>query len=708
MGTYSVIYTGSFVATDDSIYRVVFESSEAASATPRELTFSDAALTIEWKECDKMEVLRGSSATIKVISDIDRRFIDLYTIKRGAIRCKIYRDDSLYWCGTLDAEQYEEPYSYGSGYEVSLTFSDFGMLKYTEWGSEGLVSIRDIIAQGVNAAKIDCLNLDLNSSTQPASGNYSIFDCLVSAVNFYDENREPMSLYDVLEETLKPFGLMMRQKSGNIKIFDLNGLNNFSSKAINWTSDDAVLSVDKVYNKVNLAFSPYAENPIVDGSLDHDKVLSGSEAFNIRRSGASDVEFSMAVGYQAGLPLEKSAVSEYFRIDAGFSGEDCAGVALLWTKGEYESSKPSGSTHPNVDNRKLIKYGSTLYGSMPGAYATPVLKSPLGFVRPGVTGVEELNVKLDVILDYKLNPFDSEHNDQPATADFLANNANSVIIPCSLKLIGEDGYVLYHYSNRSRLEHSRPGNMGQGSIERWMAGAGSPGDFILMYYRQSSPKTQYPFDGWTTNRRSIIPQFGNDDAPDSGEGETIPLPPVSGQLQLEVFPNAIFYKHDKTITEASDRIVWALYKNPRIELCNINGKDYEPTDVTISAWLNKDAANRLDIETKVGTDVSGECPSGRGILMSPTKAAVGKFSRAGVTDALERLLIGTIYSQHAQGHTVLSGTAQLIAEDCVLTDDATDGLFFLVSETQNLREAESKIVVCELSDEDYEGMEVDG
>lgn len=85
-------------------------------------------LVFEWAETDKLEPVQGSAATLEIVSKVDRQYKDLYTVEAGSIRMDAYRNDILYWSGTLDTEIYEEPFSYENEYEVKLTFSDFALL----------------------------------------------------------------------------------------------------------------------------------------------------------------------------------------------------------------------------------------------------------------------------------------------------------------------------------------------------------------------------------------------------------------------------------------------------------------------------------------------------------------------------------------------------------------------------------------------------
>lgn len=81
------------------------------------------------------------------------------------------------------------------------------------------------------------------------------------------------------------------------------------------------------------------------------------------------------------------------------------------------------------------------------------------------------------------------------------------------------------------------------------------------------------------------------------------------------------------------------------------------------------------------------------------------MTRAGRTNQIEQLLIGTLYSQYASRKTVLSGTSVLRVPAPVLLwykDQSQEGKRFLLTEAvERLREAESEIKVVEMSPDEY-------
>ena len=77
-----------------------------------------------------------------------------------------------------------------------------------------------------------------------------------------------------------------------------------------------------------------------------------------------------------------------------------------------------------------------------------------------------------------------------------------------------------------------------------------------------------------------------------------------------------------------------------------------------------------------------------------------------MTDSLERLLAGTVYSNYAQRMNTLSGTVALIPDAEVLSDiSSVDSRYMLLSEVQNLAAETSEIKMAEIAPDSYEGIE---
>ena len=144
-------YKGEFFSVQGTLWRVeLWQESDKEYDVVGDLTFdADEPLVLEWDTKPKEEVICGSTATLKIISPGDRTYQDLYSIEVGRVRLDVYRNDTLYWSGCIDAEFYEEPYEQFKGYTVTLGFSDFGVLDRIKYNLIGMQSLYDIVNCGL-------------------------------------------------------------------------------------------------------------------------------------------------------------------------------------------------------------------------------------------------------------------------------------------------------------------------------------------------------------------------------------------------------------------------------------------------------------------------------------------------------------------------------------------------------------------------------
>ena len=249
------------------------QEADAEFASVGQLEFpADAPLVIEWQREDKEKVICGSNATLKIISPGDRTYEDLYTIEVGRIRMDVYRDNVLYWSGAIDPEFYEEPYEQAQGYEVSLTFSDFGILDRIKYDLQGIRTLREIVQYAITRASIQYGGIDTShvSTTFADGAPIANGGLSVRSENFVDEDGEASTLYEVLEGILQPLAIRIVQRAGKVYLYDLNGLyNDGTAKAITWDGDSQTMSTDKVANNVVVSFSPYSSAELFSDELEY-------------------------------------------------------------------------------------------------------------------------------------------------------------------------------------------------------------------------------------------------------------------------------------------------------------------------------------------------------------------------------------------------------------------------------------------------------
>lgn len=457
-------YAGEFAGTDGTLWRVeIHEDSETAFSTVGELSFPyDEPLLIEWEKRAKEEVIQGSSATLKLISPGDRTYVDLYSVKPCAVRLDVYRAGALYWRGTLDTELYEEPYESASGYTVSLTFSDFGVLARKKLYGHEVQSLRAILERALEAAGLAGMEIydgyissrvvpaarlvpETNGPTGASSqAEAGLLDALyVSGDNFYDEDGEAITAEEVVEGVLQPLALRMIQCGGLVYVYDLNGLHAGAEKVmLEWAGATQTLGTDRVYNNVRVKWSPYVRTgnlletdcwtaAVDEGLTDFgpEYILDGGRPSADGKcryttyhyttdsdvwGDETDAGFTLwtsRTGKNADLTDERV---RYFKVVPQNGGTECEGVAVMYTAvGMYGDSSDKSMVLGCMGVMPDELHAGTPKGVLFKSRLVPVTNGLTGADSQAAAGAlpvdEGLYVKVtaELLLDARSNPFET-------------------------------------------------------------------------------------------------------------------------------------------------------------------------------------------------------------------------------------------------------------------------------------------------------------
>ena len=755
-------YTGEFVSRAGIIWRVdIMQEADAAFATVGALDFpADAPLVIEWQREDKETVVLGSNATLKIISPGDRTYEDLYTIEVGRIRMDVYKNNRLYWSGALDPEFYEEPYEMANGYEVSLTFSDFGILDRIKYDLSGIQTLRDIITYAMQRAVIlynglntDYITTEFTDGTSIAGGGIS-----VRSENFVDEDGEASTLYEVLEGILQPLAVRIVQRAGTIYLYDLNGLyTKGTKKAIQWDGDSQTMGTDKVANNVIVSFSPYSSAELLSNELEyggkydvaHTNLRSEAPSWDIENykpeygeyysyypdyadhsTGNDDwdyllIDFTIFISSKGSGLKSIGGGCRYFHILPITGGaSECSGVAYAFRTGGHggiNTGRPKWKIHSSIPHARLSGNGE-------------ILTTNRVFL-PKINEDEQKEYKVrvveEILIDARYNPFSGSTSlNDDGNDNVVKTRSGFVFIPAKITLYDIDGNALYHYSNRETAAGATKGHLGY-SKGKWVAGADPGGDCWLEYYNPDNFGEDAGIRGWQGNRHCIGRPDGRggrmgleiyDSFKKMDDGEYMPYPPVAGYLEVQIQSGILGYDYGQKVdicefgsdTSQWDKsgiygmLRWCLYKAPVVDVVNNNlvFDAAELEDVEYSGYINKSAKEEIDIDTICGTAVS-VCPTAKGCYhRTKTGEQLQELSRAGVTDHPEKLLIGTIYSQYADRKTTLSGEAVIDDGLHYYTEqNQGDKRFMLMSEEQDIIADCTDAEYCEFRPDEYESIE---
>lgn len=689
-------YYAEFKSRDNNDYRIEILQENTIAYQAQEIFLSSNPVEIEWKEIDKIDPIHSSSATINLLSDSDRKFIDLYTVKVGDVRLDIYRSNQIYWSGIIDTELYEEPYSETNNYDVSLTFSDFAHLDRMKFNKLGFINLRQLLTEIINATGINYKQITEVISTKLLSTSVGTIldDVALLCENFYDEDKIPMTLREILEDVLKPFSLKIEQKQGAIFIYDLNAIYDTVQTQIEWNDVDALLGVDKTYNNVKITFSPYEKSELMNVEIPENLKCGTPGQVVVPDSNIPGFEF-----YLSNYSDDQVTVSlgKLFKIKSIYSGSDCAGIAYT----------------------VRMKYGEN-----PNTPYTDWLLSPTSSIgreifkvnsKPFVSAVtisdnRKLKISVDMMFDVRYNPFESSsYNNEEGSWNCLRNWCNLAYIPIKLTLRDAAGNALKHYENKGVKNYyglmPKPSDyLGPG----WYDGDAQWGDAWLCWYDNGNRKSETGLGGFKENKQTI--GFYQDGLPaiyeKRGSGEYIDFPPMSGWIELAIGEGAIIWDYGRQQRDdIFRRTRWILFKNPCIKVVDVNGKDIDPNDIELSAWINPNAKEEMKIDTKIGTLSSDSAIAIGQIFRNADKYPILKFYRGGKLERLEKLMIGTIYSNYAKRNATLSGTVRILPEFSICSEKNHPGKFFILSEIQYLADDESEIKMVTFDKDNYDGIE---
>lgn len=723
-------YYAEFYDRNDTKWRVeVMQESESAY-TPVEVELAADPVKLEWSEVEKFDPVRGCGATLRLISMADRQFYDMYSVEYGVIELNLYRNESLFWAGTLDPELFTEPYSYFDRYVTELTFVDFAVGEYSVWDGEGRMTFKEVVLKCISALRINSdlpLVSHISTTANINNDSISVEECILDAGNFYDEDGDAMTMREVLEEVLRPFALQIVQRDGAIYLYDCQYLSSLTPEQIEWYSDDAILDVDRAYNNVKVCFSPCDIQKLMDTTLEPEEVLQGGMGTERTMFGVVKGETSYnswfklhygEFGTMKDMTIHPGTGASFFRVEPIYSGNEDVGI--LWGA-SFPDGTPESETSRWIPNPPLSVYNENAI--WPSVECIPIAESKPFYVKGmSESASEQILISLDFLYDQRSNFYEdaglfSKPDDYQAVKYFEEAVAY-VYVPVVITLRSLDGKRLYRYSNNYRRW---PFSAGNDSKVGWFS---ANENFVYKYpawlsYYDDSLNGNTGLQGWQTNKRIVGPSISG--APLLTEvqkrrnsGEYIDLPPEAGYLKIELCAGTACHTADFTQIYEHHFYApyayrfergWVAYKNLKVRYTPRYGgeDDFAELDFEYTGYINKLARESMDIDTIVGS--GGDTVMAKGDISDSSGARIISFSRGGYTDRLERLLIGTAYSQYASRKNVLSGTIVAPRMFGVLSDAAIQGRYMVVSEVLSVEEATSEIRAIEVSADNYEAIE---
>lgn len=730
----AVRFYGSFLNISNVEYSVNILQEDFTGEAQEVFFSANEPVSIEWKSTYKYEPIRSSAVTLKLLSETDRQFVDMYSIAVGRIRLDIYREGTLIWSGTLDTEVYSEPYSRNKNYFVELTFSDFGIWERLKYNLSGIQTLFDILSNALDRSNIiyNSINQQYISTYIDSQTKATLEALCQRSENFYDEDNEASSLKDVIKGILQPLNYCIIQINGIIYIYDYNSLyNNAQKRTIEWRSDNQTLETDTVYNNVKITFSPYSNATIISSNIEYtaeyatedinktsDPVADGSSiyySFYVDYDESNKVgsdwdntylSFTLFLSDTGGTGIaEKLTGTRYFHILPLLGASESDGLAYSFYTGGH------GSLSSGFPERKLL--------SPSNKRQVVLMKTDRAFI-PKIEDSSKyyLRLSIDMLLDPRYNPFsDAGDGNEQGNYNNFKEYIGYMMVPVTVTLYDGDGNALMHYSNEDVAKSSTLRGCLAYTKGTWKTGAATYGSCWLEWYNTDDRSKDTGVLGWQKNRHNI--GLTKEDMYKSfaamDDGQFIPYPSQGGYIEVCVYEGIWLYDYgeqvfgEATLADSKglyDKIRWLLYKAPELTVVNNNiiFDDAESDDIEYNSYINKDAKDSLSIDTICGSLVK-ECPTAKGVYFnSSTSEEIKTLTRAGRTTQIEDLLIGSIYSQYANRKIKLTGTTSLLSSSGFGLYNETmqdDKVFLCTKNIESIREGISDAEFVELRPDEY-------
>lgn len=714
----NLAYITEFYSLDDSHYEIeITVEGHQGDPTPIRLE-GDEPCVIEWQETSKTDVVQASTCTLRVSNEHDRQMLALMVQRNAALF--VIRDGEEYWRGTLDDSVYEEPYSFKDGYVTELTFSDFGILNRMPFTLTGRQSVQRIVYHCLEGSGLDYLYEELLTTLCHKKGPTPIklTDLYINADRFRADGDgwgEYTSKREVLEEVLRPLGLRIVQRNGQLYIYDIEYLrDNDLSDHVVWKGTDAFLRGEPTFGWYEVGFEPDAEETLIemaDPYADMDVDTKYRARYRDEDTGDEDDGFYIRIDrttWPEGTMNQSGA--RPFKTRSHLTSGSYFGHA--WIIHCQFRSDQNVITPPRVLNNVWARWPVNnppgfAYLPVASPIAQPLLSAYIPLIENG-SDRYQLRVNLDLLFSLKQNPFEETSQWNLFTEasgitparykDVWTKKMLRVFVPVKLELVDEQGNVMMHYENTAaRFDNNfqyLPLKLGEG---HWVTGAAGFGNMMLAYYKDGYEES--PLEGWATNRQSMhhqqlyLPSLYKK----REQGEYVPMPPLAGRLRFTL-SNCVYLPFYALPDAYAKYICWHLLAKPRVTLVKAAEiDDGIKTDTVYNRHRTDNPQPDHFNETLMADSWSkGVPPSARGLFFNADGVAYELFYKNGMLRTLGGHRLSCVEDQTAEPQPSISGTAELDPAFYAKREDATPGIFLVTSLRQDLHQGTEHLAMARI------------
>lgn len=281
--SYGLIYTLPFASKDGKVYEVKIER-EGYTGKVTELKGQTSPFTVT---IDSEEFIytptRFSTATMAIFGGDYLQ--DLFSTDYRMHRITLYANGVAVWCGFIKPELYTQDYS-SDKFNLEINcYSAMSVLEFVEYKQDGeergFVSLWSLLKKCVEESRglytaIYIPHVYSVSQSEYNNWNNPLESMMVSEQNFFDEDDNPMSLKEVLEEIMKLMNWTCADWNGELFFIDVDNedgeyykytsemssytqvqADGINVQDIGFAGNDHTLDILPGYNKASIRCSNY-------------------------------------------------------------------------------------------------------------------------------------------------------------------------------------------------------------------------------------------------------------------------------------------------------------------------------------------------------------------------------------------------------------------------------------------------------------------
>lgn len=585
----------------------------------------------------KFQVVRGTGATIEILSDTDMKFfagLEHVDFTEFKVIHKI--DGVMNWIGYLNADMQSEPYDINFNYLISTTANDgfalldrYRFLQSDETKYVGLKSKWELLQICLNKLALEYTDIRVKLATTftgfSADADKTILhESFINCANFYDEDDLPMTLREVLESILSPYGAYICQSGGSIYITDIHTMAGGGTIA---------------FQKFNSSTYVYIANVNVTVEKDVNDIGYFGTGHSIERSGGTNLQRVVYSPYAVKELISETIITpdEFTTVPATFSDKDGYKYRTLVGHNVWDISAPADfeESYLGLGSERFvylrlsrivndISQFQLLTDSQP--YLT-ILSARLSDItsisnRRGKRYLDGLAILVTgkILTKTKANPYTYNY-----TSGELSAGADKVV----------------------SLYNNFACNIGD------------------LYYDQSldSWSTTPYFDSYfqTTKNNEIISNQWVD-LGINGDGLLIKLGNIdeellfNGDFNFQIWSNTKVRKQGGDLLTNDTVLDETWIRNLKLSLVNLDGSEIEDSDSEYIGQLNKLFSQEgEEITLKTGSNSKF---SDRAMIIKPDGdgySVITEWTRAGETYKIEELLLNSLCSNYRMNYISLLG-----------------------------------------------------